>query len=95
VVSGGLNPKLIKSDPKLYNCPFPTLIAAITSCPEEGSRLALIGHNPGISQAAALLAQSGHYQLDTSGAVCLQFQANSWSEIKEGTGSEVWYYQPN
>lgn len=94
VVSGGLNPSLIAANPKLYNCPFPTLISTITTCTEEGNCLAIVGHNPGISQAASVLALSGHYQLETSGAVCFRFEADHWSEIKEGTGVEAWHYQP-
>lgn len=94
VVSGGFNPSVMQGHMAFYNSPYPALISRIRNCTSPGLRMALVGHNPGISHLASLLAVSGHYQLATSAAVCLRFDADGWDGIQEGGGSEVWYYQP-
>jgi phosphohistidine phosphatase len=94
VVSGEFNPSVMEGHMAFYNSPYPVLISRIRSCTSPGQRLALVGHNPGISHLASLLASSGHYQLATSAAVCLRFEADTWDGIQDGNGSEVWYYQP-
>jgi len=79
---------------ELYNSSFQKLIEQIRSLDSSIINLALVGHNPGISQLSTALVASGSYQLAPSAAVSLRFEIRQWSELTAGTGTENWYYYP-
>lgn len=87
-------PILIESNHKLYNAGFQTLIRSISEANSKIETLALVAHNPGISQLATTLATKGAFQMAPSAAVCFQFQINTWDEIGAGKGKEIFYFYP-
>lgn len=77
----------------LYNASFQKIIQKIKSI-STGDVLAIVGHNPGISQAATALSADNGYQMAPSSAVCLIFTIQNWDQIDLGKGKEEWYYNP-
>jgi phosphohistidine phosphatase len=77
----------------LYNAGYLRLIEQIQFFNTEHFNIAMVAHNPGISQIATALSQDS-YQLSPGSAVCLNFAVGSWAEIKSGSGKENWYFIP-
>ena len=84
----------IMQNMKLYNAGFQKLMEEVAKAESAISVLAVVAHNPGISQMATALVKSGNYQLSPSSAISLKFNIKNWSELKAGTGTENWYYYP-
>jgi len=80
--------------PALYNAGFQVLLQHIQSFGQEQNTIALVGHNPGISQIATVLSSNNPYQFSTASALCLEFKVESWSAVQSGMGKENWYYNP-
>lgn len=78
---------------QLYNASYQKIIQKIKSV-KKGDVLVVVGHNPGISQAATALSAENSYQMSPSSAVCLSFPIQSWDQIDFGKGVEEWYYYP-
>jgi len=90
----GFSEDSIVSKIDLYNSGFQKIIAEIKNSENELNSLVLVGHNPGISQAATALAKAGNFQLAPSAAVSLAFDIGNWLELTPATGKENWYYFP-
>ena len=65
----------------------------------EGTRVALVGHNPGIGHLAQRLARRAPdhprwADFPTCAVAVLAFQAASWSAIREGTGEVLAFAVP-
>ena len=84
----------ILQNPGLYNSGFQKIISEIQNTDISISTLAIVAHNPGISQACTAMAESGNYQMAPSAALCLRFNISDWKELKPCTGTEIWYYYP-
>lgn len=80
--------------PALYNAGFQVLLQHIQSFGQDLNTIALVGHNPGISQIATVLSSNNPYQFSTASALCLEFKVESWSDLQSGLGKENWYYNP-
>lgn len=73
------------SDPGIYLADVPALLGLLRSSPVDELGVALIGHNPGISQLAQLLSDSAApLSLPTLGCVCLQSvePLRDWSRLE-------------
>jgi len=90
----GFKPAEIITSLQLYNAGFQKLIEEIKKTETTVQTLIIVAHNPGISQTATALAQTGNFQLATSAAVSLTFKIDNWAEIKPASGTENWYYFP-
>jgi phosphohistidine phosphatase len=93
LIEGKLDSVLTVSELSLYNAGYLRLIEQIRYFDAEQNSIAMIAHNPGISQIATALSQDS-YQLSPSSAVCLNFAVDSWTEINSGSGKENWYFIP-
>lgn len=91
--------KLLKIDNvhtslKLYNAGLQVLRDQISELDDALATIALVGHNPGISQAASYFSVNNSFQLATASAVCLSFEVNRWSLIQPASGKSKWYFTP-
>lgn len=84
----------IRTSVKMYNAIISVLKEQITQFDGAESCLALLAHNPGISQLASYLGSADHFQLPTAGAVCFSFNIENWAEIKPASGKLLWYFSP-
>jgi len=62
------------------------LLQIIQSLPEEASRVAVVGHNPAITQSVNSLSGAELPNVPTSGVVTLNFDLESWGEVEAGLG---------
>jgi phosphohistidine phosphatase SixA len=49
----------------------------------------IVGHNPGMSELANLLAPTAHVALATAAMCSLSFDTRSWSDVKAGNLRDV------
>ncbi len=75
--------------PKLYNAPASQILDTLSLA--QGACVLLLGHNPGIAEAASRLVQTppDHPRFadyPTAATLVVDFPARSWAEMKEGTG---------
>ena len=89
-----LSSEFILPSIQMYNAIISVLKDQIISNGEPENCIALVAHNPGISQLASFLINGNHIQIPTAGAVCLTFQIENWAELKPASGKSLWYFSP-
>lgn len=93
VFSHQLSTGEIKTNKAIYEASDATLFNIITDLPDEYDFIALVGHNPGISQILHYL--SGEYKdVPTCTIALLEFDTGSWKEISGDSGKLVLYDEP-
>lgn len=76
----------IEEDAALYHADPGVIASCIARTAEEINTLVLVGHNPGISQLAALLSDARIDHLPTCGAVAADLSVSEWSAFEpDGT----------
>ena len=90
----GLPENVLLPTLKMYDAVISILVDQVTSKERTENRLAIVGHNPEISQLASYLNKENIGHLPTAGAVCLSFDLKNWSDIKPATGKVLWYFAP-
>ena len=88
--------------PSIYEAPAARILDAIRSAPDEVETLMLIGHNPGLGEAALRLVGAGPTELrrdlrekfPTAALAVIAFEAGRWAEIAEGAGTLLRYVRP-
>ncbi|TWR27670.1 histidine phosphatase family protein [Mucilaginibacter achroorhodeus] len=80
------------TDHDIYEASENTLLKVIYNLPDKDF-VALVGHNPAISQVLTLL--SGEYKdMSTCAVALLEFEADNWMELHEGSGKLTWLDSP-
>jgi phosphohistidine phosphatase len=86
-----LNPVI--TDQAIYDAGESTLLKVIYNLPDEYDFIALVGHNPGISQV--LYTLSGAIKdVPPCSVALIEFEADSWAELYEGSGKLTFYSAP-
>jgi phosphohistidine phosphatase len=79
----GVTARNIRTDEALYLAPADEILRIIRSTGPRIPHLMIVGHNPGISEVANLLAPDrGIGTLTTAAACSFTFNTNSWSDIE-------------
>jgi len=76
----------------VYNSSFPALLHVIAAFPDEDSCVAMVGHNPSISDLAGILADAadiGMGGLCTGGALRIALAATTWRQAARTHGPAV------
>ncbi|GGH19929.1 SixA phosphatase family protein [Mucilaginibacter phyllosphaerae] len=82
------------TDKAIYDASESTLLKVIDNLPQDKDFIALVGHNPGISQVLYYL--SGAIKDVPPCAVALiEFELDTWAEIFEQTGKLTFYDTPS
>lgn len=79
---------------RLYDATPRDILGVIKDSPASAHTLMLIGHNPGLHEAAVMLIASGdidarerlHEKLPTSGLVIIDFAFDDWSKLHPQSG---------
>lgn len=75
----------IDIQPTLYHATTADILTFLETCPEEIDSIILVGHNPGISECAGLLAKQHVPDLKPAGICWLQWpEHESWEDIANG-----------
>jgi phosphohistidine phosphatase len=84
----------IRQDPRIYEAEADELLEVVRDL-DGGVEIALlVGHNPGFSELAQLLAKDFHEDLPTCGAVVLEFAADTWRGVRRGGGRLLAFDSP-
>jgi phosphohistidine phosphatase len=90
----GYDKRRIDYEPRIYEADAVTLLELVRSLDEAFSDVVLVGHNPGLTDLANLLADAGIDNIVTSGAVGILFPVNTWQEIDIRSGTLQFYDSP-
>lgn len=88
--------------PSIYEAPSARILDAIRSAPDAVGTLLLIGHNPGIGDAALRLVGEGRTEqrrslrekFPTAALAVIVFETESWGAVAEGGGTLLHYVRP-
>jgi phosphohistidine phosphatase len=84
----------IRERPAVYNAEEGTLLEIINDTDDKVGALMLTGHNPGITSLAQGLASNFSEAISTAGLVVIEFEADSWQEVKWRKGKLLDYILP-
>ena len=74
-------------EPQLYGAGLDTLFQVMHALPDEAGSVLLVGHNPGLEELVAALADTEEeVTLPTAGLAQIEFAVVRWSEVQPGTG---------
>ncbi|QHS09563.1 histidine phosphatase family protein [Sinimarinibacterium sp. NLF-5-8] len=79
----------------IYEASVTTLLYLLQGIDHSIGHVALVGHNPGISELAHALARCSFGALPTCGVVRIGFADNSaWADLTPACGQQTHYLQP-
>jgi phosphohistidine phosphatase len=88
---------LLLQDPEInkaiYEASQQTLLRVINQLPNQHNFIALVGHNPGISQILYYLTGEGR-EVHTSTVALIEFEIDDWKAVSNDMGSLVYYSSP-
>ncbi len=76
-----LSCEIIRVREKLYLSSYNGILTHIRQAPAEVDTLALVAHNPGITDLANFFLEESIHNIPTSGFVYMAFDAGSWEEV--------------
>jgi phosphohistidine phosphatase len=97
LLAGAMNLPLtaLHFDDSIYNAQLADLFSIVTRQKAEIHAMALIGHNPALTDFANLLTQNVHLQnLPTCGIWAVQFRVKRWEDIQEDSGQFLFFEYP-
>lgn len=71
---------------EIYEGTASTLLYVLNTLDTEADTVAIFGHNPGLSDLAKTLAPGGTDDLVTAGIAVIDFDLDSWQELRRGKG---------
>lgn len=87
--------KDIQTEKSIYEALPNTLLKLINGLDNSHDRVALFGHNPGLTLLANYLADKQISDIPTCGIVHIRFDdVDDWALVSEGTGTMVWFIYP-
>ena len=81
--------KKIINDESLYLASVSTLVQFIENIPDSFNHVAIIGHNPGLTELCNYLCGDDLENLPTCAVYTIQFPSDDWRAITEGAGENV------
>jgi phosphohistidine phosphatase len=86
--------KKIIFDERIYESSLIDLIKVANEIPNQFNNVALIGHNPSISQLFNYLAGEDLHHFPTCGIGKVELEIDQWSEIVKGIGRKIFFIYP-
>ena len=95
VASGAGYSGQVRVETDIYSADVDTLLDVVRGI-NAGECVLLVGHNPGLENLAAALAQEGTQEptLPTGGLVHLTFEADRWRDVRPHTARLLGVYTP-
>jgi phosphohistidine phosphatase len=81
------------TDKAIYDASENTLLKVIDELPNDKDFIALVGHNPGISQILYYLS-GAIKDVPPCSVALIEFDLDTWAEIFEQTGKLTFYSTP-
>ena len=95
IIAKILPPKRLQFDERLYLASVSDILNVIRETGPLVTHLMIVGHNPGISEAAQLLAPQETLELSTGCACSVVFKMNAWADVSTGKAIESSYEAPS
>lgn len=86
--------KKILNEEKLYMAGRDEFLSVIAQTGNNINKLMLISHNPGITDFANSVSGENIENIPTAGIVRIDFDVNSWDNIKETKGKFIFFEYP-
>ena len=85
----------ITADKSIYLASLSTLFDLVRALDDQHSRVALVGHNPGISYLADHLVTAGPAtDMRTCACIQIRFPVTRWADIGAHQGEQLLYHDP-
>ena len=84
-----LEPESLIVNERIYDAGVQTLLDAIRSLDDRRERLMLVGHNPGLTDVANLLAGASIDRIRTCAMAELRLDVASWADVHAGAATLV------
>ena len=78
----------IQFEDSLYLASLPVLLSFIENLPNAQQKVALVGHNPGLTELCNSLSAGDLSNLPTCGVFTVQFSADDWRAAGAGSGAK-------
>jgi len=75
-------PRKMRTDESLYLATAADILRVIETTGPRIPHLMIVGHNPGITEVANLLAPTSHVELATAALCSLSFDARTWADVQ-------------
>jgi phosphohistidine phosphatase len=90
----GYSEDRIVEEPGLYHASAATMLSYIRRAPDDAGTVLVVGHNPGITELANMLADFRLDNMPTSGMLCAEFETRSWADIDPAHARLAWFDSP-
>ena len=77
----------------IYEASMQTWLHTINQLPNEQNFIAVVGHNPGVSQILYYLTGEGR-EVHTCTTAIIDFDTDDWADVTEDSGNLVYYSSP-
>lgn len=86
----------IKEDRSLYGADGEAWLAALRKLPASADTALVVGHAPGIDEAAGLLtgAPARAFDVPTAGVLAFEADVDEWRALEAGDGALLWFLRP-
>ncbi|CAM4234696.1 phosphohistidine phosphatase [Pedobacter westerhofensis] len=84
----------IQLEASVYEANTTALLKVINQLNNDFERIALFGHNPGLTELVNYLADAKIYNLPTAGVVVIDFPFDDWQMVSQHTGSLFFFDSP-
>ena len=78
----------------IYALCVPTILNVINDIDDSQDEVMIFGHNPDFTALANYLTNSEVANIPTCGIFCVDFDIQSWKEVKKGNGSVSFFEYP-
>ena len=86
--------KKIVFDKTLYGAETDTLLEVVQALPNDKTRIALVAHNPGLTEFCNYLCNAGISNLPTCSVASIRFDIDDWSAVFRDNGTLELYEFP-
>lgn len=87
------NDKIVE-EPDLYHASSSSIKQTVANAPDTADTLMIFGHNPGFTSLISDLSDFNLWNLPTCAVCGIQFQVDSWQEIRNTRGVKFYYDYP-
>ena len=84
----------VKYSDKIYEADTTSLLKVVSRIDDKYNSTMLVGHNPGMTYFANMLASARIDNIPTCGIICAELDISSWQEILENCGTFKFFKFP-
>jgi phosphohistidine phosphatase len=90
----GIDQSKIQQENSIYEANVKSLLALVNQLDNQFDHVAMLGHNPGLTDFANYLSDVNIYNMPTCSIVIIEFPFENWNEVSAETGKVVLFDYP-